>query len=430
MPALAGSLPSHDDICISVQQAGKKIRVVSKERLAKAFLKNNDAASKLYIDVESVNPDVGPKWRAILIDQHFCDTDAACKVDKNASEAALVQLRSEAFETIRSETKRGTLYVTDDPKIGMKYFRGSDLENPIYCKGDDPAPRPKPYVIKMPDGLRMRGNSGDLAIRSSQEAFINASPATITFTNDGIQKSDAVKLRAAIGYAMPLPLEGFTSESVDYFGELVPYISADQSVTKKSGSATTYAETNSVAVGALLNSQATFDDLVGVNHVFSAKPQYLWNTRDKSEIASLRLAYAPWTVVGLNINTPNQIGNIAGATWLTLLFDLRANIGEYTKVASDPVTAMMQTSFGRAGSRFGFAIATDTSGPHIVLKMTQTMLYGFAGSERRINLFDSSLSYYFDKTSNFAFTVSYRKGQNEDTAEWAQTWTAGLSAKF
>lgn len=58
------------------------------------------------------------------------------------------------------------------------------------------------------------------------------------------------------------------------------------------------------------------------------------------------------------------------------------------------------------------------------------MLYGLSGSYRRLDLFDSTLSYYFDSTSNVAFTVSYSKGRNLDTAEKVQTFTTGLSAKF
>jgi hypothetical protein len=43
---------------------------------------------------------------------------------------------------------------------------------------------------------------------------------------------------------------------------------------------------------------------------------------------------------------------------------------------------------------------------------------------------DSNLSYYFDSTSNFAFTVSYKYGRDEDTTERNKMLTVGLSAKF
>jgi hypothetical protein len=47
-----------------------------------------------------------------------------------------------------------------------------------------------------------------------------------------------------------------------------------------------------------------------------------------------------------------------------------------------------------------------------------------------LNLFDSSLNFFFDSTGNFAFTVAYTKGQDEDTAVASQTMTAGFTAKF
>jgi hypothetical protein len=115
---------------------------------------------------------------------------------------------------------------------------------------------------------------------------------------------------------------------------------------------------------------------------------------------------------------------------VTLVFDLRNDAGEYTRKGTDPVAALTHTSFDRAGSNFGFAVATANTGPHLVLNVTETMLYGFAGSFRQLNQFNSNLSYYFDSTSNFAFTVTYTKGQDEYTAVSAQTVTAGLSAKF
>jgi hypothetical protein len=109
---------------------------------------------------------------------------------------------------------------------------------------------------------------------------------------------------------------------------------------------------------------------------------------------------------------------------------LRDDLGAYTNKGDDPKTAASHESFHRAGTKFGFALSTPATGPHIVLSVTETLLYGFNGSVKHLDLFDSSLSYYFDKTSNFAFTLSYTKGRNEDTAEQAQTFTAGFSAKF
>jgi hypothetical protein len=239
------------------------------------------------------------------------------------------------------------------------------------------------------------------------------------------------KLQAALGYAIPLPLGDQMPKGFSYLdGELVPFISANESITKSNAKAATLADTNTVALGALFDTVAAFNGWPGVTHVVSAKPQYIWNTKDKSEIASVTFVYQPWTAQGLKINTPIQIGNILSASWLTLLFDIRNDAGDYTRKGVDPVTARMHTSFDRAGSKFGFAISTDDQGPHVVLNVTETLLYGFVGSIRRLDYFDSSLTFYFDSTSNFGFTLSYTKGTNEDTIQRAQVYMAGLSAKF
>jgi hypothetical protein len=287
----------------------------------------------------------------------------------------------------------------------------------------------------VPDKLRLRANSDDLLISSSKDAFNDLKPATINYTTDSVEGTRIAKLQAALGYAIPLPFNGNTPKAFsDFDGELVPYISTNQTITKHNGLLATQADTNNVAVGAQLNLQTQFEAVPGLVNVFSAKPQYLWNTKDKSEIASFKFVYQPWTVQGLRINTPNPLGNLFGGvlgdSWFTLVFDVRNDVGEYTKRTMDPVAALAQDSFNRTGSKFGFSYSTDPNGPHAVLKVTETLLYGFKGSVRWLDYFDSSLTFYFDKTSNFGFTLSYTKGTNEDTAERAQTYMAGLSAKF
>ena len=94
------------------------------------------------------------------------------------------------------------------------------------------------------------------------------------------------------------------------------------------------------------------------------------------------------------------------------------------------MAARTQTSFDRAGSKFGFALSTNDKGPHLVLNVTDTLLYGYVGNIKRLDYLDSSLTYYFDSTSNFGFTLSYTKGTSEDTLQRAQIYMAGLAAKF
>jgi len=326
----------------------------------------------------------------------------------------------------------GTPYSMDDTSIGPEYLIGKDTVHQISCKDAEFAAAEKPTKLVSP--VRLRANSDDLGSDASdpdpnqKAAFKNAKPATISYTQDGVLKTNTTKLQAAIGYPISLPFE---SDTFSYFkGEIVPYLSATQTFTKTAGKAGTLADTNMVAAGALLNIQDIFRDVAGLENVIYAKPQYLWNTKDKSEIASARIVYAPWTDGALKLNTDTLLGRLPYGSWLTLLFDVRNDVGEYTKKGIDPVAALTHTSYDRAGSKFGFVLSTDANGPHLVLNVTETLLYGFVGSIRRLDYLDSSLTYYFDSTSNFGFTLSYTKGTNEDTSVSAQTVSAGLSAKF
>jgi hypothetical protein len=437
----AADFPKHADICIG--------GIVSKEKLAKAILKQNSDWLKLYVDANdgpNSDPRYKPQWRRIFTDKNFCVNDPGCegapiakpgqsannsdskpKRDNSAAIKLLDRIRFEFASSIQANAD-GRYYSTANTNIGTDYLLGGDTVNPIYCIGPEVPTAAKPTVLKLP--IRLRANSDDLGIDAARDKdlFKSVKPATVTFTRDGVKKANTTKLQAALGYAIPLPIEIEKSQTLSFFtGELVPYFFANQSITKVDGKTATFADTNSVAVGALFNTQTVFNAMPGVNHVVMAKPQYLWNTKDDSEIASIKLIYQPWT---LNINTPIQLGSFLDATWLTILFDLRNDGGEFTKKGNDPTTTANHTSFDRTGSKVGFAVSTDDSGPHLVLLVTETLLYGFAGSIKQLNLFDSSLSYYFDSTSNFAFTLSYTNGRNEDTAEQVQAFTAGLSAKF
>ena len=237
----------------------------------------------------------------------------------------------------------GKHYAMADQTVGTDYLLGGDTVNAIACVGTEVPSAPKPTVLKLP--FRLRANSDDLNIDAAREkeAFRGVKPATLGFTRDDIKKTNSTKMQAAVGYAIPLSIDlAEHSKTFSYFnGELVPYVSAAQTVTKVDGKTATFADGNNVAVGVLLNTQTVFSAFDGINNVLLAKPQYLWNTTDKSEIASFKLIYQPWTSL---INTPIQVGTFFEATWVTYLFDLRNNTGIYTNKGIDPAKAATNKS--------------------------------------------------------------------------------------
>jgi hypothetical protein len=450
--ASAQDFPRHDTICVN--------GIVSKPKLAIGFLNIDPRWKAIYggslhnDDADpSINPLHRPRWQGIFLErpEAFCKNNPAClgpdpdsnkPTNPNAKQpqntkaaiATINQLRRAFENSLVDNTRPGKSYSIADSSIGVAYF-ANDNKVQINCLTNEPPAASKPPDIKLP--FRLRANSDDLNIPGGDPKFQGVKPATVSFKRDGVdQKTNTAALQAAIG--VPIALGSLAAPSVgpdgfsSFTGELVPYISANQTVSKVAGKAATLALTNNVAVGTLLNMDMTFNQMPGVDHYFVAKPQYLWNTKDRSEIASLTFIYQPWSDgTPPAINTPFPPTTVVDGTWMQLLFDLRNDVGDYTKKGIDPVAARSQTSFDRAGSKFGFAFWTDEKkGPHVVMNVTETMLYGFAGSVRQLSLFDSNISFYFDSTSNFAFTVAYTKGQDEYTAVSAQTVTAGFSAKF
>ena len=65
-----------------------------------------------------------------------------------------------------------------------------------------------------------------------------------------------------------------------------------------------------------------------------------------------------------------------------------------------------------------------------IVTQQQTLLYGFAGSLRNLNLFESSLTYNFESNNYLGMTASYKNGYDEDTAIRVQTWTVGFTARY
>jgi len=71
--ASAAGFPNPSDIC--------KGGIVVKEKLAKAILKQNPDALKLYVDADDGpnTPDkFKPQWRRIFTDPNFCKNDPGC----------------------------------------------------------------------------------------------------------------------------------------------------------------------------------------------------------------------------------------------------------------------------------------------------------------------------------------------------------------
>lgn len=92
---------------------------------------------------------------------------------------------------------------------------------------------------------------------------------------------------------------------------------------------------------------------------------------------------------------------------------------------ADPET---NKSFARAGTQFGFWWKlVDYS---LTFKATETMMYGYVGSTRKLDLFEGTVAYSFDPNDYFALEFNYQKGRDLDTTNRMQAWTLAFTAKY
>lgn len=303
----------------------------------------------------------------------------------------------------------------------MRAYFSTAADTGIECLAPKSGKGPPPAVADA-SPLRVRGLSNDLLTDRSDPSFSSTSKATLTVSGDHstATQSQTFKAVGAIGYA-------FTTD----FATAVPYVSFNQSITDVTGKAQSTDPSSFVAGGVMFTATIPGDLLV---QTISAKPQFLENTKDHSQIGSLTLLYKPFTGFdvsngGFNLNDPRPLPFWPSA-YAEILFDLRADVGQYTDRGNDPVQKLLNQSFSRAGTHFGFSLTTDSAGPSFTLTVAETYLHGFSGSVKNLDLFATQLTYNFDEKKYVGLTVGYSKGRNEDTALPTQTWTVGLSAKY
>jgi len=424
------NLPQREQVCVN--------NVVSKRQLAAVLLVN----TKNYDAVVGVSR--GPNlWRTIYTDDNFCHVPVNCgtKPDTDACKAAAkcglykseaVQAAISFFISLNHETKRpNPLYTENDSLAALsngnigdqvsRYFEDAADAYKIGCTAtvvQAPAQPFDPTKDPVLSKIRVRGLSDDLNFDRSQIGFKSTTPATVSYSGATSPTQNATKVNGAFGYAFDTIPQT----------EIVPYVSTYQSITAVSGKATVFDPNNNVAGGILAQHYFDYD---GVSHVFSVKPQFLYDTTSRADLASLRAIYAPWMDIPVNINTFRRLDFLPGSPWGEFMFNLRDDVGGYPYRGTPSSVAAMNQNFERAGTQVGFTLSTDgvANMPSLTWIILETYVYGFAGFYRNINQFQTSLTYNFPN-SYFGLTASYTNGRNEDTAIFAQTWTIGLSAHY
>lgn len=383
-----------------------------------------------------------PEILCPVITQPCADPNAdpkICKDAANACGAYVTAAQDQAhafFQTLNMQPQNpkpkyelsSTLKPPADVQVN-KYLDPNnfdDSQNPITCNfppdqsgsGGGTANANQAPTIPIAN-FRLRGKSDDLYIDRGTDQFKSTTPAALNWTGTD-QDNYNVKLTATLGYQLPTDT-----------GEIIPYISANQSLTDATKKPRVIDPNSNVAFGFVAANSAIDPYNHNINNWFSAKPQYLFNTADRSEIGSLRLIYAPWVDLAYApVNTFSMVPGLPGPVWASLLFDLRNDSGIYTQRADTAAIAATDKDFDRIGGRFGLSLTNAPSFPSLTLTVAEVYLYGAAGHYRNVNQFQSMLTYNLESNNYVGLTFSYQNGRDEDTAVASHTYTAGLTIKY
>jgi len=436
--AVAASAPAQSDICTAVPTPDRQV-VVSKSRVASFLLTGNtyavtrvfDDPSQKYLIFTTTQDTYCPKALVCPVGTTKEDCDKQMKICVDARFNAL-NAASYFFDALKVDAKSKNRSFRVSPALAasqapeQSYFATSADDPEFLCLAPPRGPKDPAVAGGSEDKSpwRVRGGADDLNIDRSVPQFKAASQATLTFSGDHstVQTQNA-KIKGAVGYAI----------EPDAFTSIVPYVSFYQSVTDVKGKAQSIDPSSNVAGGVLFSK--TFDGDVFIP-TLAIKPQYMANTEDNSKIESLRVLFTPTTDFdvrngGINLNNFRQTSAVPFTSYTQLQFDIRSDIGRYTDRGNDPVQRLLNNDYGRVGSRFGVVFMTDPTAPSFTLNVAETLMYGWQGSVRNLDLFETSLTYNPDpKTNYIGLTASYRKGRDEDTALRVQTWLIGLSGKY
>jgi hypothetical protein len=441
-PADPDALPSHGTICVgsAVHKAYLLGYLLTKINNAKnqdaqiLIAANAELQARLFTDDATsfctavTKAQCGPKSSS---------KDCAAAMDNCTSyKNDAVIAAQQFFKSLNRETIKATpTYVESSSLAGLqpyqqvnRYFAfatlTSDSTNEISCtKTDKPPPLPGAQKDNsVLANFRVRGKSDDLYIDRTLPLFKSTTPASLNWA--GTDKDNyTVKLNAALGYDF----------DVGNDGQLIPYVSANQSLGDTAKKPRTIDPTNDVAVGLLATRFSGNAFNSDIQDVFTVKPQYLLNTADRSEIAGAWLIYTPWTDfpnLPINANTFQILPFLPGPVWASLLFDLRNDSGAYTQRADTAAIAGTDKDFDRAGTRVGLSLTTDPNFPSLTLTVVEIYLYGLAGYYRDVSSFQASLTYNFESNNYLGVTASYQNGRDEDTAVASHSYSLGLTLRY
>lgn len=309
-----------------------------------------------------------------------------------------------------------------DPQRGPLSKGGSSY--PIVCLV--PA---TPTEAAQQAGLRLRGTPDDLSISKTDTGYSGASKATLNVSDDQATKVTTTQIQGAVGYAIPTDPN---AQNV-----VTPYVAGDYNGSQTKG------KPNKLSADYIdFGIQDTALINLGIGEAtLSFAPDYLHNYISGASVVSAQPIFAP--IIYKGINRPYSLSELlmktigtglpasdttsaAGATYVTLLFDVRGDFGTFTNCGIPSAQAGNQ-DYARVGSKFGIDIAKKN---WFEFTLADVQLYGPIGVQRHVSDLELSLTFYPGNQNVLGLALGYKSGLIEESLQKEQIWSIGLTAKY
>lgn len=424
---LAGSAfaqtPGPSDVCVSDNHGHQ---IVDKEKLAHFFWAKNP------FDISAIPPGLlaatpfNRLQSTLLASTKLCDNNKAC----SDSDKASLDNAQGAARVFLSDLPGDYAKPTDD--VAEDYFRGANEVDEIRCLStaagaqyvdaapSGPGAEKTPSLANLLSPLRVRGVADDLGVQRSDAApFKGASAASFSYLRDSVAKTNTYKLKAVLGWAVH---DNTLGTGVGW--QFVPYVGLNKTAVTNFTGVSKPASTDTVDVGLYFKDYLRAGRVLGVPLDLSARPDYLWDHTDSSELFTFNGRATPFISGYVNDYDlldfkPFAVEGVA---------DVRLDVGRYTRAGINAI-ALAAPTFVRLGGQFGVNIVSMRDDLPLSLSATYTALHAFQGAPN-IGYLDTALTWSFDTHKYVGLSVSYVDGTKEDTGKREQQLNLSLSVKY
>ncbi|TCS10308.1 hypothetical protein [Caulobacter sp. BK020] len=403
-------------------------RPVDKAALAVAMIEKGQVSRTLETKIAAANqrPGYSPAAQALMLRDAFCGEGK--KGCSTAEYEALVNAGN-AFDYALTDAKTFTIAVTQAERDPVMFFASASAQ--LRCKAEEAETekpeddgKTKTWSLR---NFRARGTSTDLIYSHGGDGFDDTDKVEISFEDDQTAGKKSTKFVGALGYAFPI---GGTKPGSDkvLLGSFVPFVGVnfDTSKTKTDGKKVS---SDLVEYGAILAYSLSVPKDVGGGHIQSpvwsaaAIPKVIVNHDDHSRVEGLNLLLRPTFSF---INRQTEIGD--SDIWWNVIGDVRLNSGRFAKIGDRDAEA--SKDFIRPGARLGLRFVGQADETPVELKISDIYMGRFRGGPDHLNLFDATVSIYFNKDRDFGIDLGYTKGRDEDLDEAEDKWSVGFAAKY